>query len=68
MIAKIINNILVDGQLSSNGEILLVHDSKPNIKVMTFPNDTTVERICGRTGTAMKIQGSKPKVVVVPLM
>ena len=67
-VIKTINNILQDGQLSSNGEMILIHDSKPNIEVITLPNESTVDRICGRTGTAMKIQGVKPKVVVIPLM
>jgi len=67
-VTRTINNILVDGQLSANGEMILLHDSKPNIEVITLPNESTVDRICGRTGTAMKIQESKPKVVVIPLM
>jgi len=65
---RIISNLLVDGQVSTNGEMILLHDSKPNIEVITLPNQSTVDRICSRTGTAMKIQGSKPKVVVIPLM
>lgn len=64
---NIIYDILPEGQLSTDGEILLLHDSKPNIETITIPDNGTVERICGRSGTAMKIKGSK-NVVVIPLM
>jgi hypothetical protein len=67
-VIKSISGLSSNGQLSSNGETLLLHDSKQNIEVITFPDESTVDRICGRTGTMMKIEGSKPKVVVIPLM
>ena len=63
-----ISGIRIEGQLSSDGETLLISDTNPNIEVITLPDESTVDRICGRTGTIMKIKAVQPKVVVVPLL
>ena len=55
-LVTIVDNILTEGQIGSQRNILVMGDTKPNVEVITFPNGSTVDRICGRSVIAIKIR------------